>query len=192
MHRSTFAAIALAVALALCGPAHAALDIEEYLERAEAARKRSDWQALASNMAEVLNHRDLPRDAITRSHYHLEYGRAMGVLCRWGEAEMFLARGKDVAEKGGVSTALALYELASIAVAQNKTEAAGAHFAALMPLIGRGAKPALSSAQADDAYRKYADVLSKLGKADEATAMREKASGKSSTPATPYGTRCAR
>jgi hypothetical protein len=187
-------------ALGVLTSAFAALDIEEYLERAEAAKKRGDWQALASNMAEVINHPDLPRDAATRSSYHIEYGRAMGVLCDWKEAGEFLSRAQQIAEKGKAPIALALYERASLASAQKQFDVALASYAELAPLIAKGGAGRLNAVQAADAMTHHADVLLALGRAAEAELRRNEAkaykdaggAGAASGGITPYGLRCAK
>jgi tetratricopeptide (TPR) repeat protein len=194
----------LTLVLALMGmvawhpPGEAALDIEEYQERAEAAKKRGDWQALASNMAEVINHRDAPRDAATKSFHHLEYARAMGVLCDWKEAGEFLSRAKQIAINGKLPPTLALYEQASLNVAQKKFDVALALYEELAPLIGNAGAGRLNAVQAVDALNRHADVLLALGRVADAEARRRAAvgymdpggAGAAAGGTTPYGARC--
>ena len=40
----------------LTSTAHAALEYDEYIERAQKARARGDWQDAATNYAEAINH----------------------------------------------------------------------------------------------------------------------------------------
>lgn len=175
------------------GAAAAALDLEEYLERAEAARRRGDWLAVASNMAEVINHRELPSDPARRSEHHLEYGRAMGVLCHYAESALFLQRGLDIALRGKLSPAPAWYELGALAAAEQKHAVVVMHLSALFDDPARRDRPPLTAAQWADARRKLAAALTALGKVEEAARWRVEGVAVPAPGAagvTPYGTRC--
>lgn len=183
------------VALLLGGACFAAdLEFDEYLQRAAAARKRGDWESAASQMAQALNHADLPADGATRSMVHLEYGRAMGVLCHYGEAEKYLLRAKELAATAKASLFRPLYELGAASLVQKKYPAAAGYFAA-MEKEARGNLPSWLIA---DALEKSAAAMAATGKAveaasrlDEAERMRD---AKSPVPApgsiTPYGAQC--
>ncbi|MBL8521751.1 MAG: hypothetical protein JNK75_13930 [Betaproteobacteria bacterium] len=185
---------AMLVALACAAlPAHAVLEYDEYLERAQKARQRGDWQDVAVNVAEAINHPDRPRKPGEWSDLNLDYGRAMGVLCQFNEAQMFLQRGLDIAQRGQASTARALYELGSLAAAEQKHALAAMHLTALLHAPAKADLAQLSALQWADARRKLAASLTALGKAEDAA--RWLGDGASSSPAgsagiTPYGTRC--
>jgi tetratricopeptide (TPR) repeat protein len=183
----------LALLLCLTNAAHAALEFDEYIERAQKARQRGDWQDAATNYAEALNHPDRPRKPADWSELHLDYGRAMGVLCQYGEATMFLERGLDIAKKGGVSPARALYELGSVAAVEKKHALVVMHLNALLSEFEKRDAAQLTPAQWADARTKLALSLEALGKSEEAARWRTEAT-KTANPGTrgivPYGLRC--
>ncbi|HEX4859487.1 MAG TPA: hypothetical protein VFV17_10745 [Usitatibacteraceae bacterium] len=178
--------------------AHAALDFEEYLERAEAARKRGDWEAVASQYAEAINHRDLPKDAAVRVEVHREYGRAMGALCQFGEAEKFLMKARAIAGADAALDTRTAYELGSLALATRRFEVAMREFQTFLEAPRTPAAVAPPRLMAD-ALEKLARAQEALGKAEEAARSRERAAplnGAAAKPLppgsiTPYGLRCA-
>ena len=187
------------VALLVAGSAGAAdLEYDEYLQRANAAKSRGDWQSAASQFAQAINHPDLPKNGADRSVVHLEYGRAIGVLCQFGEAETYLLRAKEMAEKAGSSTFGALYELATISVAQKKFAEAVSYFSQLAPMLERESRAGTSPQVVADAYEKFAVALAATGKPDEAESRRREAgriretSPKAAPAGTiaPYGAKC--
>jgi tetratricopeptide (TPR) repeat protein len=173
------------------------LELDEYLQRADAARNRGDWESVASQVAQAVNHPDLPKTGELRSTVHREYGRAMGVLCQYAEAETYLLRAKEVAENSASSTFLVLYELGAISVVQKKFTTAAGYFSQLTSLNARESGTKFSALLVADAYEKYAVALAATGKSDEADArrrdagkIRETAPKASPGMLTPYGTRC--
>lgn len=176
----------------------AVLELDEYVQRGNAATARGDWQSTASQFAQAINHPDLPKSGNERVQVHVEYGRAVGVLCQYGEAETFLLRAKGIAEASASSTFGVLYELGAISLAQKKLPEAAGYFALLMPVIERESRARVSAAIVADAYEKYSLVLAATGKPEEAEARRREALGirdKNPKPAptgaiTPYGERC--
>jgi hypothetical protein len=176
------------------------LDLDEYLQRASAAKSRNDWESAAGQYAQAINHADLPRDAATRSNMHLEYGRAMGALCQFGESEKYLLRAKELATNAGGSVFPPLYELASLNAAQKKFAESGAYFSQLMPVIERESRAKSSPRLVADAFEKYALVLTAIGNVADADSRRreaEKIRAANPQPAspgtiTPYGSQCSR
>jgi tetratricopeptide (TPR) repeat protein len=197
--RSAGGAHWLAIACLLAGPLFAAdLEYDEYVQRAAAAEKRGDWQSAANQFALAVNHADLPRDGAARSAMHLGYGRALGVLCQYGEAEKYLQRAREIAEKAGSPTFAPLYELGAISVAQQKHAAAIDYFSQLAPLLEREPRGLAPAATVADVHEKLAAALAATGRTDEAASRRRqadrmRAAGSTSPlPAatTPYGTQC--
>lgn len=196
----TFSAFASSlVALCVAFSAGAAdLEYDEYVHRANAAKRRGDWQSAASQFAQAINHPDLPKSGAERSLAHLEYGRAIGALCRFGEAQAYLLRAKEMAEKAGNSTIGALYELGAISVAQGKFDDAVGYFSELAPMLERESRASASPLVVADAYEKFAVALAATGKADQAESRRREAgrireSVPKATPAgtvAPYGAKC--
>lgn len=192
----------LALVLTLAGNVtHASdLELEEYLQRAASARARGDWQSAAHQFAQAINHADLPRGGTMRSEVHLEYGRSMGVLCQYAEAEKYLLKAKDIAAQAGAPMFPVLQELLAVSVAQKKYDAATAYFAQLQPLIERESRIKSSPLQVANAFEKIADVLMAAGKTAEADARRAEAArvreaAPKKAPAgtiTPYGAQCPR
>ncbi len=176
------------------------LDLDEYLQRASAAKIRGDWESAAGQYAQAINHADLPRDAATRSAMHLEYGRAMGALCQFGEAEKYLLRAKELAVTAGSSLFPSLYELASLHTAQKKFAESNAYFSQLMPVIERELRVKSSPRLVADGLEKYAVALTATGNAEDADTRRreaEKIRAANPQPAspgtiTPYGSHCSR
>ncbi len=179
--------------LAIALPCWAALEYDEYIERAQKARQRGDWQDAATNYAEAINHPDRPRKPAEWSELHLDYGRAMGVLCQFSEAATFLERALEIARKGNVATARALYELGSLASAEKKPATAVLHLMPLMTDLEKREAAQLSMAQWADARAKLAANLAAVGKAEEAARWRPDSSvvnAGNTKDIVPYGSRC--
>ena len=186
------------VACLLSDAAQAAdLEFDEYMQRANAAKNRGDWESVASQIAQAINHPDLPSASATRSAVHLEYGRAMGVLCHSDEAEKYLLLAKGIAQKGNISTFPALIELGALSVAQQKFPVAVGYFSELVPMIERESRIRTSPLVVADAYEKFAIALTATGKLEEAELRRRKAGKiRETSPKappgtiTPYGANC--
>ena len=174
------------------------LELDEYLQRANAAKIRGDWESVASQVAQAINHPDLPKTGTIRSGVHLEYGRAMGVLCQYREAEKYLMLAKEIADTSGSAAIGALYELGSVSVAQKKFAAAVGYFSQLVPMIERDSRSKPSPSVIADAYEKLSLALAETGKTEEAQARRGEADKirqtalKAALPGmiTPYGKLC--
>ena len=162
----TMRAIGLFFLAAVLASASAAdLEFDEYVQRGNAAQKRGDWESAASQFAQALNHADLPNDDATRSAMNLEYGRAMGVLCHYREAEKYLLRAKAFAESAKGSLFRPLYELGAVSLAQKKYVGAAIYFAAME----REAREKLSPWLVADALEKTAAAMAASGRSVEAS-----------------------
>lgn len=173
------------------------LELDEYLQRANAAKIRGDWESVASQIAQAINHPDLPKTGALRSTVHLEYGRAMGVLCQYREAEKYLLLAKEIADVSGSASIGALYEMGSASVAQKKFATAVAYFSQLVAMIERDSRSKLSPSVVADAYEKYSLALAETGKLEEAQSRRSEADKIRQTAPkavagliTPYGKLC--
>ena len=191
--------VAITSALLLAGPAAAALlDFDEYVQRGDAARARGDWESVANQFAQAINHPDLPKDGATRSAMHLEYGRALGVICQYGEAEKYLLLAKDISEKSGSSTFSALHELGAFNVNRKNFPAAVTYLSQLPPIIEKESRAKRSPLLVADAFEKFAVALAATGKPDEAESRRREAEKIRETrlkppppgTITPYGAQC--
>ena len=178
----------------------AVLELDEYLQRGNAAKARGDWQSAASQFAQAVNHPDLAKSGAERVQVLVEYGRAVGVLCQYGEAETFLLRAKGIAEADASSAFGVLYELGAISLAQKKLPEAANYFALLMPVIERESRARVSALVVADALEKYGLALAATGKPEEAEARRREALAirdKNPNPApagtiTPYSEKCSK
>ncbi len=174
------------------------LELDEYLQRANAAKIRGDWESVASQIAQAINHPDLPKTGTMRSAVHLEYGRAMGVLCQYNEAEKYLLIAKKMADSTGSVTIGPLVELGSASVAQKKFAAASGYFSQLVSIIERDSRVMTSPLVIADAYEKFGLALAETGKLEEAQSRRGEAdkirqtAPKVAAPGliTPYGKLC--
>ncbi len=186
------------IVLLSAGPSAAAqLELDEYLQRGDAARTRGDWESVASQFAQILNHPDLPKDGATWSAMHLEYGRALGVICQYAEAEKYLLRAKAIADLAGSPAFAPSYELGAISLAQKRFPEAIAFLSPLLPVIARDPRVAPARVVID-VYEKLAAALAATGKAEEAESRRREADKlRESRPKvlppgtiTPYGAQC--
>lgn len=173
------------------------LELDEYLQRANAAKSRGDWESVASQVAQAINHPDLPKTGAIRSAVHLEYGRAMGVLCQYEESEKYLLQAKVIAENAKNPTFSTLYELGALSVAQKKFADAVGYFSQLVPMIEQELRNKSSTLVVADAYEKYAIALTATGMSERAESLRREAGKIRQTGATlprgtltPYGAQC--
>ena len=173
------------------------LELDEYLQRANAAKNRGDWESVASQIAQAINHPDLPKTGTIRSAVHLEYGRAMGVLCQYEESEKYLLQAKEIAEKAKSPTFLTLYELAALSIARKKFAGAVEYFSQLHPMMEHELQNKTSTLVVADAYEKYAIALTATGMPERAESLRREAGKIRQTGATlprgtltPYGAQC--
>lgn len=197
--RSRFVSAGCVLVLWLvAGPSPATqLELDEYIQRGDAARARGDWESVASQFAQALNHPDLPKEGATRSAMHLEYGRALGVICQYAEAEKYLLRAKEIGERPGSPAFAPLYELGAISVVQKKFPAAVGFFSLLLPMVARDPRVAPPRVVID-AYEKLAAALAATGKVEEAESRRREADKLRETrpktlppgTITPYGAQC--
>lgn len=185
------------LAVSLCAAAAAAmLELDEYLHRADASRQRGDWQSVANQLAQALNHPDLPGEGALRGSVHLEYGRAIGVLCQYTEAEKYLQMAADIARRSRKSGFDALYELAAISAARGNFAKAAAYLEQVLPMLQ--APPAPPPQRVADVHDRLATALEAIGKPQEAESQRRQAAriraglpgGAAAKAGTPYGERC--
>ena len=174
------------------------LDFDEYVQRADTAKKRGDWESVASQIAQAINHPDLPRAGAVRSAVHLDYGRAMGVLCHFDEAEKYLLLAKQIAQQGNVSTFHAVVELGALNVGQKKYAVAAGWYSEMMPMLERESLIKMSPLLLADALEKFAIALAATDKPEEAESQRRAAAKiretglkAPSATITPYGAKCA-
>ncbi len=124
------AAIYALVGALLCSAASAAvLELDEYLQRAQASRQRSDWQSVASQMAQAVNHPDLPKTGAERVKVLVGYAQAVGVLCQFDEASRYLQSALALSAGNRNLSADVLDELSALHQAQKQFAQAADHAA---------------------------------------------------------------
>lgn len=180
----------------------ALLEFDEYLQRADAARQRGDWQSVASQLAQAINHPDIPATGARRSGVHLGYARAVGVFCQYDEAEKYLLLAKEIAQAAGNPTFDAEFE-------RGVMYAARGDFAQAVVILEPLERTAASAAASGPAPQRMvvlqeqlAAALAALNRPEDAARYRERAqalrqrhpeAGRASGDSlTPYGTRCTR
>ena len=187
----------LAVQIA-CIAAEAEFD-DVNIQRGYAAKKRGDWVSVASQFAAAINNADLPVDGPGgRAVATLEYGRAMGVLCQYAEAEKFLLRAIDMMQKSADGELQVLYELGAVNFVQQKHAETTRYFSQMLASAKRDAAAKRTPWLIADALDKFAVALDATGQAADAKSRREEAAklreGSTQTvPAntlTPYGRVC--
>ena len=115
------AACCALVGALLCGSAGATvLELDEYLQRAQASRQRGDWQSVASQMAQAVNHPDLPKTGAERVKVLVGYAQAVGVLCQFDEAGRSLQSALALSTGNRPLNADVLDELAALHLAQKQ------------------------------------------------------------------------
>lgn len=193
----TFALRAIVTCLLSVAVFASDLELDEYLQRANAAKSRGDWESVASQTAQAINHPDLPKTGTIRSAVHLEYGRAMGVLCHYEESEKYLLQAKEIAEKAKSPLFWTLYELGALSIAQKKFAGAVDYFSQLLPMMEQELQNKSSTLVVADAYEKYAVALTATGMSERAESLRREAGKVRQTGATlprgaltPYGAQC--
>lgn len=196
-------AVALAANMCMVLPAVGALlEFEDYLQRAEAARQRGDWQSVASQLAQALNHPDLPAKGPQRSAVHLAYGQAVGVFCQYAEAEKFMRLAKDIALAAGRPTFDAMLELAILHASQQDFARALEELGSLVQDADAPSAQVLLPQRLALAHERLAIALVALGRArdaaphrDRALTLRSKTGGgrqPGEVQSAPYGSQCAK
>lgn len=178
----------------------AQLEYDEYLQRANAARQRGDWQSVASQLAQAINHPDLPASGPRRSAVHLEYGRAVGVFCHYDEAEKFLLMARDIAQAAGSATFDAQFELGVMVAKRGEFARAVRYLEPLAHIALPPGAPAPPQQRMALLHEQLAKALAAVGRSQDAAnhsrqALTLRQGGAAGTPpgidmATPYGTQC--
>ncbi|MBC7368704.1 MAG: hypothetical protein H7343_18165 [Undibacterium sp.] len=144
--------------------------INRYFTAGQAAQKRGDWSVARKIwLAAVKNAESsaAPSEAIAPLYY--EYGRTLGVLGAFDEAQAYLEKALAIERTGsGRPFVMDLNELARLNYDQGKFSAARIYFAeAVVALEARQAETHVS-ADYIEILTEYADCLRKLNRIDEA------------------------
>lgn len=172
---------------------------EVHAQAGYAAQQRGDWDAAMRQFAQAVVNADLggaePRG---KAIVNYEYGRALGVTCRYSEAEKYLLRSKEFDEQQGRSPYLPLYELGLLSEKQGSSLQASIYFSQLIPLMEKEGLRSRYPLGVADAYDRYASALQANGNSEKAAtqrgeAMKIRAANPGATPfgaITPYGSAC--
>jgi tetratricopeptide (TPR) repeat protein len=172
---------------------------EAHAQAGYVAQSRGDWDASARQFAQAVVNADLGNaEAGPKGTVNYEYGRSMGVVCRFDDAQKYLLRAKEFQEKAGLAPFLPLFELALVSNHQRKYNHAMGYFQQLLPIVERERLVTTAPLGVAEVYSAMALTSEGLGKAGEAEALRAKASSiRAQNPnarplggGTPYGTRC--
>ncbi len=198
--KSLVLAILTAFIVSGCASALNIQNAENHAQAGYVAQSRGDWQNSMRQFAQAVVNADLgDADSQGKSVVNYEYGRSLGVLCKYEDAEKYLLRSKELKEQLGQSPYLALYELGLLNETQGKYTAAAIYFAQLISEMKKEGLQSRYPLGVADAYERYATALEKTGKTAEASIQHKEASAiRSANPdakpfgaLTPYGTQCA-
>ena len=197
--RSALVFTIAAVSLVGCAAPINVRNAEVHAQAGYAAQQRGDWDAAMRQFAQAVVNADLggaePRG---RAIVNYEYGRALGVSCRYSEAEKYLLRSKEFDEKQGRSPYLPLYELGLISEKQGNSLQAANYFSQLIPLMEKEGLRSRYPLGVADAYDRYASALQTNGDSEKASIQRGEANKiRAANPGaarfgtvTPYGSAC--
>ena len=167
-----------------------------YAEAGAAAQQRNDWPSARMNWSRAVGNAEMagaPPRVLATMYY--EYGRSLGAVCEFGEAETYLQKALKIDQQTGGDFFLDLTELARLNFDQQKFSGAVVYFDQLVPALD--AKHAEEGAPAAliDILSEYADCLRKLNREEEAKKADDRAASiraknsnlHSITERTPYG-----
>lgn len=189
-----------AFVLSGCASALNIRNAENHAQAGYVAQRNGDWQNSMRQFAQAVVNADLgDADLQGKSVANYEYGRSLGVLCKYEDAEKYLLRSKSMKEQLGQSPYLALYELGLLSEIQGKYPVAATYFAQLIPEMKKEGLQSRYPLGVADAYDRYATALEKSDKTTEALGQRKEASAiRAANPdakpfgaLTPYGSQCA-
>lgn len=147
-----------------------------YGQAGHAAQKRGDWEAARGYFRHCLQIWDeLEGKAEARAFFLYEYGRSVGVLGQFAEAEGFLKQALTLDQQTKGAVRMDLGELALLNLSQNKYAEATTYFDALFKLIDSDAQNNVIPAERLYMLHAYADCLAKVGRLDDAVAIRARA-----------------
>jgi len=158
-----------------------------------------DWEAATRHFARAVVNSDLGNaDPRTRAIVNYEYGRGMGVVCEYSEAEKYLLRAIEYDRKAKNPPYLSLFELALVYAHQGKFEEAIQRFSELVTILETEKIKDRYPLGVAEVYERYALALEKVARSSEAETRRSEARAiRTANPAatpfgklTPYGTRC--
>lgn len=191
--------LGLLVAVSGCAAPINIKNANAHAQAGAAAWRIGDWETAKRQYAQAVVNADLGgADSQFKASMNYEYGRVIGVLCKYDDSEKYLLRSKEFLEAAGQSTYLALYELALLNDKQGKFDGSSAYYAQLIPLMEKAGLRSKYPMGVIDVYDRYALALEHQGRTSEALAQKREASLiRASNPdakpfgaVTPYGTHC--
>ena len=170
-----------------------------YVMAGSQAELRGDWTTARSAYQGALangGQSQLPVRA--RAMLELNYGRSLGVTCRFDEAEERLQAAYRLDREAGGPAYIALLELGRLNFGRKRYDAAAGYFGEGVAEIERAGIAARAPAEFANVLDEYAVALAGAERASEAAAVWQQAAGlrrKDPTLSviagrTPYGTQC--
>ena len=190
---------ALGLSLAGCVPVTERNTAETWVSVGNQAELRGDWDtARAAWQGAVASEQRRPLTARARAVLELNYGRTLGVTCRFDEAESHLLNAWRLDRDSGGPVQVALLELGRLTFDQRKYDASAQYFDEALVAIQRAGIPARAPAEFANVLDEYAIALAGAERATEAAAVWQQAAElrrKDPTLSviadrTPYGSQC--
>lgn len=170
-----------------------------HAQNAFAAAQRGDWGVARDGLRKAVAAAEKSdADQRTMAVLYYEYGRALGVTCRYGEARTYLEKALAFDEVMGGPVYMSHVELARLNRAGRSLQEAQWHYRTVKPMLVAQNVPDVDPIGYADLLDEYADVLERIGRQGEAGALRSQSRklraahpGRTSrVSATPYGTHC--
>lgn len=193
--------ILVAGVLAGCAAPINVRNAEAHAQAGYAAKARGDWETARRQFAQAVVNADLgDANPSGKGQVNYEYGRVLGIMCSWEEAEKYLLRSKQFSEQAGRAPYLSLYELGLLNEKRGNAAQAAKYFSELIPQMERANLREQYPLGVADAYERYADALEATGQSVEVKSKRAEArairvahpDAKPFGSVTPYGTACAK
>lgn len=170
---------------------------KHYAEGCAETSTNKDWNVAHRNwsvMAAFTSKVDTP--PATTSNVLFEYGRSLGVLCEFQEAERILRQAQQLFDRNKGPTHLVLIELARLNLAQKKYLTGLNYLDEIFKQIAIGSLNSIEPGWLEDIVEEYATALSAVGRDEQAVEKRKLMRARDPDVLrapeyrTPYGSQC--
>lgn len=164
---------------------------------AETSTNKKDWNVAHRNWSVMAAFASkVETSSVASSRILLEYGRSLGVLCEFQEAERILRQAQQlfVSDKG--STHLVLIELARLNLAQKKYLSALSYLDEIFKHVANGTQSDIEPGWHEEIVDEYAAALTAVGRDEQAIEKRKHMQVRDPNITyepgyrTPYGSQC--
>jgi tetratricopeptide (TPR) repeat protein len=200
MNLIRYAVVALlALTLTGCASAINTKNANYHATAANEAGKAGDWATARKEWAKALvNAQLVGATAQQLAVFNYEYGRALGVLCFWDEAEKYLSKAYELDLDTGGPEFMSLTELSRLKYDQKEYAKAAVYYERAIQAMDKAGAPRKAPIDFADILTEYTDTLYHTNRDADAKAIQERADdlrrnnpkGQSRTDRTPYGTQC--